>query len=305
MPVCVLLAVGGLLLPLMAAPDGSTANRPAYGDHSPLAHKGVVYRFAIHPLYNPRRLFSVFFRMMDSINQRARDFEVRLIASRNYQSFEARVKTQDFEITLSNPLQALYAINHGYHVIGKMGDDRNFCGVIFTRRDSGINSIQDLKGKVLAFPSSTALAATMMPLYFLANHGLDMDQVDLHFVGSQESAIMNVFLGKADAGGTWPMPWEMLIQERAELDRTLKVLWRTPPLVNNAVLVRDDVPEEHARVIMDALTDLEHSPEGRDILEGLTLSRFERCNNTAYEPVAAFLKDYIRYFPNAPEEILP
>ena len=116
---------------------------------------------------------------------------------------------------------------------------------------------------------------------------------------------MNVVLGKADVGGTWSMPWTLLMRERPEFDKILKILWRTPPLVNNAILVRDDVPEKDARVIMNTLTDLENSPEGRDILQGLTLSRFERCTDTAYEPVAAFLKKYMYAFPNEPRGLQP
>lgn len=297
LPLYAVLMLGGFLFSMMTTPDNDKANYPEYGNHSVCAQEGVVYRFAVHPLYNPRRLFSVFIRMMDKINSQACGFKVRLVASRNYQSFEARTRKNDFEITLSNPSQALQAVKHGYRIIGKMGDDSQFCGIIFARRDSGITDITDLKGKVLAFPSPTALAATMMPLYYLHNRGLDIKDTDMHFVGSQESVIMNVVLGNADVGATWPMPWQLLMRERPEFNNILKILWKTPPLVNNAILVRDDMPEKDARIIMDALVDLVNSPDGREILHELTLSRFERCTVSAYQPVVTFLKDYISTFP--------
>ena len=91
-----------------------------------------------------------------------------------------------------------------------MGDDNKFAGIILVRRDSGINKLSDLKGKKVSYPARTALAATMMPQYYFQTHGLDVNRdIENLYVGSQESSIMNVYLGNVAAGATWPMqnPW--------------------------------------------------------------------------------------------------
>ncbi len=75
-----------------------------------------------------------------------------------------------------------------------MGDDENFRGIIIVRKDSHFNQVRDLKGKAVSFPASTALAATMMPQYYMQTHGLDVTKdIDIRYVGSQESSIMSVF----------------------------------------------------------------------------------------------------------------
>src|SRR6267142_6096538 len=51
--------------------------------------------------------------------------------------------------------------------------DRDFHAKVIVRRDSGIKSLQDLKGKTLAVGSSDSTQARILPLYFLKQQGVD------------------------------------------------------------------------------------------------------------------------------------
>lgn len=294
------LLIGALLLcaPLVACDGGGDAkNLPRYGAASGLRENKIVYKFAVHPLHNPRRLFAGYQPIVDAINAKAATFRVKLVASRDYASFESRLYAGDFEIALPNPLQTLCSLKHGYRVIGKMGDDASFVGLIITRRDSGIATVRDLAGLTMSFPAPTALAATLMPKYFLKSRGLDVEHNPAHYVGSQESAIMNVYLGKTSAAGSWPLPWEQLLRDRPHVGEVLHVQWRTPPMINNGIVARKDVPKEHVALIMDTLVHLKDSEQGRRILGNIYLSCFEECDDDRYRAVKAFLEKYHKLFP--------
>ena len=95
-----------------------------------------------------------------------------------------------------------------------MGNDEMFRGIILVRKDSGIRKVTDLKGKKVSYPAPTALAATMMPQYYLHTHGIDVNRdIENLYVGSQESSIMNVLRGHVAAGATWSVPWKIFQQE--------------------------------------------------------------------------------------------
>lgn len=286
-------------------PPHQSINTPSYSAKPAFIALWPEYRFAVHPLHNPQRLFANFQPVIDIINVRAKGFSVRLIAARDYGSFEKRLSVGEFAFALTNPLQALYSLDHGYNLVAKMGNDEQFCGLIISRRDSGIIRPGDLRGRAMIFPSSTALAAAMMPRLFLHGKGLDINTTRISFSGSQESAIMNVYLGNADAAGTWPMPWELFLQERPELARELQVLWRTEPLVNNAIVAHHTVPEDHVRQVVRILLALPLSEEGRAALKRLSLSEFEATNTSSYvPPVRRFLDSYRRAFPASAGENL-
>lgn len=264
-----------------------------------------MYRFAVHPLHNPKRLFAGYKPLIDYLNRETDAFQIKLVASRDYASFEQRLFAGDFEFALPNPLQTMKSLKYGYRVIGKMGDDRDFRGIIITRRDAGFLFVEDLEGKALSFPAPTALAATIMPMVYLKDRGLDLSTTPLHYVGSQESAIMNVYFGKTIAAGTWPLPWEQLIRERPEIAGVLKVQWETDPLVHNGLVARENVPEEHVRHIMALLLALPATEEGRAILAGIHIPYFEACSEEAYAPAYAFMERFAELFPAQAQGVWP
>ena len=132
----------------------------------------VVYRFGIHPLHNPSRLHEIFDPLMAHLSQHVEGVEFKVEASRNYAAYDEKLFAGEFHFSLPNPYQTVKSLEHGYRVFGKMGDDYNFRGIILVRKDGGVNSIADLKGKPVSYPAPTALAATMLPLSSLCRYFL-------------------------------------------------------------------------------------------------------------------------------------
>ncbi|WP_178862108.1 phosphate/phosphite/phosphonate ABC transporter substrate-binding protein [Thiomicrorhabdus cannonii] len=253
-------------------------------------HSVQEYVFAIHPLHNPTRLYENFNPLMEYLNQHIPHVRFKVEASRDYQSFDEKLKNRSVPFALPNPYQTLIAIDNRYRVIAKIADDNDFKGIILVRKDSQIRQVADLKGKAVSYPAPSALAATMLPQAYLHSHGLDVNHdIDNRYVGSQESAIMNVYLGNTAAGATWPSPWRALGKERPEVQQALKVMWETETLPNNSVVVRDDVPEALARQVQTLLTHLHESDEGRDVIQKMGLSAFSSADNRTYDKVKEFI----------------
>ena len=251
------------------------------------------YRFAVHPLHNPTRLFEVFNPLLEYLNSNIQGTHFILEASRDYATFDNKLKEKTVAFALPNPYQTLIALDSNYRVIAKMGDDINFKGIILVRKDSQIRTPKDLKGKSVSFPAPTALAATMLPQHYLHTHGLNINKdINNKYVGSQESSIMNVFLGTTAAGATWPPPWLALSNERPELKEQLKVIWETQSLPNNSIVVRDDVPQALATQVQTLLANLHNTPEGKIILEKMYLSKYETANNETYNSVKKFVTQF-------------
>ena len=264
---------------------------PRYTRHPPDTRREYV--FAVHPLHNPQRLFAIYGPVIDRINAESPGLRFRLEASRDYAAFERKLAGRQVHFALPNPYQTLMSASFGYRVFGKMGDDTQFRGLILVRRDRGIASIQDLKGKTVCYPAPTALAATLLPQYFLQTRGLDLDRdTRTVYVGTQESVILNVHLGLADAGATWPIPWLAFVREHPREARELVVRWQTSALPNNGLVVRDDVPVSVTRRVEHALFSLHQDPEGQRILGQIPLSRFEPASSATYAPVRAFMKRF-------------
>lgn len=298
------LLIGSLCPVSLGAAD--KAYLPQYADRPADVTSGLTYTFAVHPLHNPLRLFAKYQPLLDLINEQVVGFSLKLVASRDYSTFESRLYRRSFHFALPNPLQTIISQHYGYRIIGKMGDDYMFRGIIVMRRDSPVMFVEDLAKASLSFPAPTALAATMLPKYFLQTRGLQLASNDIRYVGSQESAIMNVYLGKTAAAGTWPLPWELLLHARPELNKVLEVKWMTPTLVNNGLVVRTDVPASHVRQVMRVLLNLPNYQRGQEILHGIHVSCFEPATAATFAPVKKFLEDYYLVFPaDKPDRVTP
>lgn len=286
-----IIIAGLLVLWMTGCQNNEEEYTPRYTSHPPLQQR--VYIFGVHPLHNPKRLFEVYNPMIEYINRRLEGGTLRLEASRDYDTFEQKLFSEKLDFALPNPYQTVKAAEKGYKIFAKMGDDQNFRGIILIRKDSGIKRVEDLKGKTISYPAPTALAATMMPQWFLHERGINIQkEIKNSYVGSQESSIMNVYLGKSAAGATWPPPWKAFSKARPEIAKELMVKWETFSLPNNGLVAHPEVPERIVDQVAQIITTMQTTPEGREILQNMELSRYERADDHTYEPVRLFLNHF-------------
>jgi phosphonate transport system substrate-binding protein len=257
---------------------------------TPANRESATRRFAIHPLHNPVKLREAYGPLISYLNDRIPGANFEVEASRDYQDYERKFRARGPEVLLPNPWHTLQAQKVGYTVIAMAGEPQDFKGLFIVRRDSGIRTVADLNNRIIAYPSRTALAACIMPQWYLHENGLDVNKdVINRYVGSQESSIMNAFLGQAVAGCTWPPPWRSFQHEHPQEAAQLMVLWETPSLVNNSVMVRSDLPPELRRRLQELLVDLHNHPEGRAILAGMETARFLLATDADYQVVQPYI----------------
>ncbi|MEW5771327.1 MAG: phosphate/phosphite/phosphonate ABC transporter substrate-binding protein [Pseudomonadota bacterium] len=286
------LVFAGLLAACERTPDKA---EPLRYSTTPATDEPPTYRLAVHPLHNPQKLSEAYQPLVDHLNQRIQGVRFELEASRDYQAYERKFRAREPAFLLPNPWQTLEAIKAGYHVIAMAGDAEDFKGIFLVRKDSGIETPADLRGKVVSYPSHTALAASIMPQYYLHTHGIDVNHdIRNHYVGSQASSIMNVYLGKSAAGATWPPPWRLFQKEHPEEAAELRLAWETEPLLNNSVMARDDVPARLREQVRGTLLALPASAEGRAILAGMETARFHAANDAHYDAVRVYIERFER-----------
>lgn len=282
-----------LIVFALVACERVPTEQPLQYSSTPVGTSTPIYRLAPHPLYNPQKLSETFQPLVDYLNRQMPEVNIQLETSRDYQSFEKKFRARGAQLIMPNPWQTLEAQKVGYHVISMWGDAEDFKGIFIVRKDSRINVPSDLKGKIVSYPSPTALAAAIMPQYFLHQNGIDINtEIQNIYVGSQESSIMNVYLGQSVAGATWPPPWRLFLKEHPAESSQLKVIWETPSLINNSVMVRDDVPESIRQKVAQALLNLSNTAEGVKILAHMETARFYPAVDSDYDIVSTYIQRF-------------
>ncbi len=260
---------------LVACSRETAAPTPQYTSTPTAADTKTHYVFLVHPLQNPQLLHQKFEPLMNYLAEQLPGTAFDLQTSSDYADFEQKLRQGGPHFALPNPYHATLARDWGYHVIAKMGNDDLFRGVFIVRKDSPIRVVADLRGKVVAYPAPTALAAAMMPQLYLQN-----------------SSIMNAYLRQSDASATWPVAWAAFEQSNPKEAAELKVIWQTPTLIQNAVLARQNVPAPVAAEVTRVLTQLQDTPAGQLLLKDIDTVSFVAASDADFEIVRTFLKEF-------------
>lgn len=259
------------------------------------APEATVYRIAPHPLYNPQTLHNVMQPLVSYLEKRIPNARFELEASRDYQAFEEKVRARSPHFIMPNPWQTLLGQKHGYTVQAMWGAAEDFRGLLVVRRESPIRTVADLKGKTISYPSPTAVAAAMLTQDWLHQQGLDINRdVKNVYVGSQFSTLQHVLGGSSDVASTWPPPWRLFQAQFPQEAARLRVIWETPPLLNNSVMARDDLPNALVAQVQQVLLHMHDTPEGQKALAASETSRFFPANDASYDKVREFIQRFER-----------
>ena len=269
----------------------------------PAKGRVIEYAFGVVPMSNFRSIYDDFQPIVDYLNGSLVGAKLVLEVPRGLAEHQQQLEARHFAFALSNPYHTLRAAErHGYRIFAKMGDDAAFRGIWVVRRDAGIATLDDLKGKKISFPPRSALAATMMTQLQLKQAGVDPARdIDAYHVGSQHASIMEAYSGRAAAGATWPLAWTSFQRLHPLEARQLEARFPTQPLVNQGIVARDDVPPELVARVGELMAAMHTTEKGRALLARVPITRFERAGNAQYQVVRRFIDKYHLTFNSPPE----
>lgn len=150
-------------------------------------------------------------------------------------------------------------------------EDAEFKSVFIARKDSGIRSLADLKGKTFAFGSVSSTSGHLMPRYFLLKNGINPDREFAQkpaFSGAHDATALWVESGKVDAGALNFLVWEKLVETKKVDLQKVTVFWTTPPYADYVWTARGDLDPGLRERITQAFLRLKYeSPEDRKLLD--------------------------------------
>ncbi|MBI3525989.1 MAG: phosphate/phosphite/phosphonate ABC transporter substrate-binding protein [Betaproteobacteria bacterium] len=271
-------------------------NSGAFAD-SAYKPSGVVtaentYILAPHPNLNPQDLYTAYEPVARYLERKIPGVRFSIETSRDYPDYEAKIAARHFHFGIPNPFQTTLSLEHGYRVIAKMTPDEVFRGLMVARKDSKLRSPSELAGKPLCFISPSAVAATMLPLLYLHEHGLNVTENQVKYVGSPFSAIMNVYTGNSLACGVSVRQWRAWKRDNADKARQMDTLWMTRSLPNNGVIARDDVPVELAQKVAAALAGMDRDKTLDQKQFKFNQNHYAHADAKTYKPFLDFLKRY-------------
>ena len=204
---------------------------------------------------------------------------------------------------LTNP-EALDVVLVKTNLDGSVG----YYSIGFARKDKGIASLADMKGKVFAFGDPNSTSGYLIPSVEIpAEIGATMENGayfgEVKFVGGHEQTIVAVNNGEVDAGVTWADGqgnWEDGYNSgalRKAVDsglvdmNDLVEIWRSKEIPEGPIVLRRALPDDVKQKIVTFLSELHGKDQqcAYNMAAGET-SGFTPITHDAYESIIAVRK---------------
>lgn len=175
-----------------------------------------------------------------------------------------------------------------------LDNSSTYHGLIFVRKDGGIRTARDMKGKRFAFVDKATTAGYLLPLAYFRENGISNYRrylSEYYFTGTHEDAVYDVLDGKADVGAAKNTVFYRLAKEDPRIGKELIVLARSPDVPENAFALRRDIDVSLRDRLKEALLRMDQDPDGKKVLEQFGARRFIETRNEEYNVVVKYAGD--------------
>ncbi len=163
--------------------------------------------------------------------------------------------------------------------------DQKFHSVFITRPDSGIHSLQDLKGHTFAFGDINSTSGHLMPSYFMSKGAVDPSVIEKAiYSGGHDATALSVENGKVDAGAMDELVYKKMIDTAKLSPAKVVVFYRTPEFFDYVWVCRKDLDPAVAAAFAQAMLDLDTAKDA-EALKVLNAGHYVKAADASYEPL--------------------
>jgi phosphonate transport system substrate-binding protein len=167
-----------------------------------------------------------------------------------------------------------------------------YVGQLNVRADSGITSLEDLKGKVMCWVDPNSTSGYIIPRIMLQANGIDPDNDFSKTVeaGSHNNVIIAVYNGDCDVGASFADARSSVAEDFPDVTDVVAVLATTTEIPNDSVSFIKDFPAETREQVVNALLEISGSEEGQAALNALySIAALVKADDTFYDGFRADL----------------
>src|SRR6266478_7068873 len=226
-------------------------------------------KFGFTPVLSEPEMRTEFEPLMNYLSE-AIGQKVTLYIAKDYGDLRTQMENRSVDIGSFSPFAYVDAARGGkISIIAQsiIEGSATYRGLIVTRKDSGLKTIADLKGKRFAFVDPKSASGYVYPRAMLIEKGINPETFfkETVFAGSHDKVIAAVLEGRADAGAIYDGALGVAKRSGASTENLITLV-SSDPIPHDAIAVRIGLDEALAKRIQLALINLDKSEGGRRVI---------------------------------------
>jgi phosphonate transport system substrate-binding protein len=217
------------------------------------------------------------------------EMDVEIQVTSDYTAAIEAMRSKHIDMAWFGPFSYVIAVNVANAEAIANGVRRSdgksyYHSVIIANVDSGIETLDDLKGKKFAFVDPASTSGNLIPRKMLIENGIDPDNdfSESYYAGSHNAVQYSIANGNVDAGATGDNSYRRMV-ESGEIDPEVsKIIYTSDPIPGSPIVVRGDLSEEFKKQIQDALISMDdqtiHKVDGWGDID-----RYQKVSDSDYD----------------------
>ena len=217
--------------------------------------------------------------------------EVRLRTVDTWEGLAKSLAAGETDLSLMGPWGYVLA-NHqaGAEVISTIlyNGRPEYFAIMVTGPKSGINSIDDMKGKTFAFGDKGSTSGYLIPSHEFFKRGIDPEKYFSKVINTKHQAIeTQVTRGELDAGADYNRNRDAMIEQGLIKAADSRIVWTSAPLPNDAFAISAEIAKDKALVakLTRALEEIGAELKAQPNLLPNNYTGFVTKDNKYYAPI--------------------
>lgn len=229
-----------------------------------VASQKKIYTLAVIPSVPPVTLHKQWVPFVERLSLET-GLEFRLKMYEKMAEFERDIWSGIPDFIFSSPIQIVVAHKaKGYVPLVRSG--KAIAVGLFVRKDSPVKSIDDLSDKTISFVGNKNLCSVFIQ-HQLGQHK-DKLAYTREYAGSTRNVIINVLMGKSDAGAVL-IP--ALAKESEDTHRQLREIMETPEIASHPLSAHPRVPRAAREAVKRAVVRIAATRDVTELLKTIML----------------------------------
>ncbi len=266
-----------------------------YGQQHCMADEQKTIRFGVLSIAQPSRIFINWQPFADYMSQQLGQ-PVEIVVPRGFGKMKTTISEGKVDFFFVNSLVFYRLKQEGKAVaVAQMlnidGKTVSY-SEIFVKRDSGIESIDDLRGKNIAYVSPMGAGGYLAPRAFLYKSGLKSGiDTQESFTKNLSNTLHGVLLGDYDAGAMCGVNYKLMSKKIETGD--LRIIAESDGYPEGLIGARSSVPEKQVLQFRSVLLHMIKNPAGKAVLkdmQGMKIKAFVEYDETMEASTEKLLK---------------
>lgn len=222
---------------------------------------------------------------------------IRLATAKNFPTFWKNVMKNKYDIVHYNQLHYIESnAKLGYQVIAKNEEfgAGTIRGGLAVRKDSGVNSVKDLRGATILFGGGKkAFISYVVNSVTLHRAGLGKYGYVTKFAKNPPNATIATFIKQADAAGIGDVGLKIpILKKKGVKVSELKLVGVSKPYPHLPWAVTKSMDSKQRQLIQNAMLSLNGSSEGRKILKRAGLTGLKKATDKDYDSTREIIDEF-------------